>query len=226
MKFRAVLFDAAETLFTTRGTVGEIYAGVAHRYGSRVPAETIHASFVRQFRGAGPLSTAHEKQWWKEVVHRVFSEVGMVDNFDRFFEEVYDQFRDAQGWVLFPETLEVLQELKRLDLKLGVISNFDGRVYSVMKSLGILAFFETVTISSETGYCKPDRRIFQSAVQAIGVPADEILFVGDSLHDDVEAGQKAGLVSVLVDRQNRHASAAHIVRIPSLRHVLPLLSEN
>ena len=32
MKFRAVLFDAAETLFTTRGSVGKIYAGVAREY--------------------------------------------------------------------------------------------------------------------------------------------------------------------------------------------------
>src|SRR5882757_6022871 len=56
MKFRAILFDAAETLFTTRGSVGEIYGSVARQYGSRVSADVIQAAFVRQFRGAGPLS--------------------------------------------------------------------------------------------------------------------------------------------------------------------------
>src|SRR5438105_3594263 len=112
-KFRAVLFDAAETLFTTRGSVGEIYGSIAHQYGSKAPTDAIQAAFARQFRGAGPLSQQDQKRWWKDVVHRVFSEVGMVDNFEQFFEQVYDRFRDSQGWILFPETIEVLTEVKK-----------------------------------------------------------------------------------------------------------------
>src|ERR1051325_715812 len=126
MKIRAVLFDAAETLFTTRGSVGEIYGSVARRYGSQVPADVIQAAFAREFRGAGPLSVQDQARWWKDIVHRVFNSVGMVEDFDRFFNEVYDKFRDSQGWLLFPETLEVLEELQRRGLKLGVISNFDS----------------------------------------------------------------------------------------------------
>src|SRR5262249_15347904 len=168
MTFRAVLFDAAETLFTTRGSVGEIYGIVARKYGSKASPEDIQAAFLRNFRGAGPLTAADQKQWWKNIVHRVFTQVGMFDNFEQFFHEVYDWFRDSQGWVLFPETLEVLQELQRRGLKLGIISNFDNRIYSVLESLGIRRFFEAVVISSETGYCKPDPQIFAAAARAIG----------------------------------------------------------
>src|SRR5229473_5301738 len=107
MKFRAVLFDAAETLFTTRGSVGEIYGSVARKYGSQTPPDVIQAAFARQFRGAGPLSVQDQKLWWKDIVRRVFTEVGMLKNFDQFFDEVYDKFRDSQGWVLFPETIDV-----------------------------------------------------------------------------------------------------------------------
>src|SRR5437867_1284881 len=124
MKFRAVLFDAAETLFTTGGSVGEIYARIARLHGSQAEAEASQAAFARHFRGAGPVSVQEEKRWWKDIVHRVFSEVGMVDNFDVFFDQVYDTFRHSQGWMLFPETLEVLEQLKALGLKLGIISNF------------------------------------------------------------------------------------------------------
>jgi putative hydrolase of the HAD superfamily len=139
---RAVLFDAAETLFTTRGSVGEIYASIARRFGSQAPSEAIQAAFVRHFRGSGPISIADQKQWWKEIVYRVFSEVGMVEDFDEFFDRVYDQFRDSQGWMLFPETFEVLQQLRTLGVRLGIISNFDTRIYSVLESLGIRDFFE------------------------------------------------------------------------------------
>src|SRR3989442_10378608 len=223
MAFRAVLFDAAETLFTTRGSVGQIYGSIARQYGSTASDEAVQAAFARQFRGAGPLSIQDQKRWWKDVVYRVFSEVGMVDNFDKFFDQLYDRFRDSEGWVLFPETLEVLTKLKSRSFKLGVISNFDNRAYSVMRSLEILQFFDAVTLSSEAGFCKPDREIFDSAIRALGMPASEVLLVGDSLQDDVEAGMKAGLSAVLVDRRNRYEQVTRVQRISSLLELLPLV---
>src|SRR5262245_11397968 len=186
MNFRAVLFDAAETLFTTRGSVGEIYAEIAQRFGSTAQPDAIQAAFTRHFRGSGPLSVQDQKQWWKDLVFRVFSEVGMVRNFDEFFDVLYDNFRNSQGWILFPETRDVLKELKQRGLKLGIISNFDTRIYSVLEDLRIRAFFDAITISSETGYSKPDPKIFESAAIALQVSAEGILLVGDSPDDDVE----------------------------------------
>jgi putative hydrolase of the HAD superfamily len=226
MVFRAVLFDAAETLFTTRGSVGEIYGSIARQYGSTAPSDAIQAAFARQFRGAGPLSTRDQKRWWKDVVYRVFCEVGMVDNFEQFFDQVYERFRDSEGWVLFPETMEVLETLKQRGLKLGVISNFDDRAYSVMRSLNILQFFDAVTLSSETGYCKPDRQIFEAAVRKLGVAAPEVLMAGDSLHDDVEAAMRAGLSAVLIDRRNRHENVRHVQRISSLKALFPIVASD
>ena len=220
MRFAAVLFDAAETLFTTRGSVGEIYGAIARQYGSHASADSIQAAFERQFRGAGPLTTQDQRKWWKDVVHRVFTEVGMVHNFDQFFEQVYDKFRDFNGWILFPETTEVLIELKDRGLKLGIISNFDDRIYSVLESLSIRSFFDAITISSETGYGKPEPQIFEAAVRALNEPASKILLVGDSLEDDVNAGIRAGLNAVLVDRK---AAADDSRRIRSLRGVLSLV---
>ena len=225
MKIEAVLFDAAETLFTTRGSVGEIYGSIARKYGSTTPASEIQAAFARQFQHSGPLNKANEKEWWKDVVHRVFSEVGMVRDFDRFFDEVYDTFRDSDGWVLFPETREVLEALKARDIRLGVVSNFDSRIYSVMRSLKILAFFDAVTISSEAGYAKPHPEIFKTALQSLGAAADHTLLVGDSLTDDVLAAKAAGVRAVLLDRNARHKEVTTVRRISDLREVFSLLRD-
>ena len=224
MKFRAVLFDAAETLFTTRGSVGEIYAFFARQYGSQADADTIQAAFIRHFRGAGPVSVQNEKQWWKNIVYGVFSDVGMVKNFDEFFDRVYDNFRGAQGWMLFPETFNTLNQLKSLGLKLGVISNFDTRIYAVLDVLGIRDFFDAITVSSEAGYAKPDLRIFEAAVHRLGVPASSVLLVGDSLRDDVEAAIRAGLSAILIDRNNRYSAETHLPRISSLIDVISEVS--
>jgi len=217
---RAVLFDAAETLFTTRGSVGQIYASVAREYGSNADPEDIQAAFAWHFRGSGPVSIDDQKRWWRDIVYRVFSDVGMVENEDEFFNNVYDKFRDSQGWILFPETLDVLKELKSLGLKLGIISNFDTRVYSVLDSLGIRHFFDAVTTSSEAGYSKPDPRIFDAAVGALQLPPWEILLVGDSPSDDVEPALHAGLAAILIDRRNRYSERSALPRISSLKEVL------
>jgi len=219
MKCDVVLFDAAETLFTTRGTVGEIYGEVARNYGSTASPSEIQAAFVRQFRHSGPLTTDNEKQWWKDVVQRVFIDVGMIEDFDRFFDSVYEQFRDSRGWRLFPETLDVLKELQRLQYKLGIISNFDSRIFSVLQSLNIFSYFDSITISSQTGYAKPHPEIFKAAIRAAGVPADRILFVGDNLADDVHAGAAAGMHTILIDRKGRFADSESVNSIRSLNEI-------
>ncbi len=222
MTIDAVLFDAAETLFTTRGSVGEIYGLVAREFGCTAAFEEIQAAFVRQFRHSGPLSTDDEKTWWRDVVYRVFAEVGMIRDFNRFFETVYDQFRDSRGWMLFPETREVLTRLKQRGLKLGIISNFDSRVYSVMDDLGIRDCFDAVTISSENGYAKPDPEIFLAAVRALKSRPQNVLLVGDNLHDDVLAARRVGIRAILIDRANRY-EGSDVQRIGSLKELVGIL---
>jgi putative hydrolase of the HAD superfamily len=92
-----------------------------------------------------------------------------------------------------------------------------------MRSLGILEFFDSVTISSESGFAKPNPGIFEAAIRSMGMPASQILLVGDSLRDDVEAGIQAGLAAVLIDRFERYPSATHVHRIGSLTEVFPLI---
>ena len=222
MKFDAVLFDAAETLFTTRGSVGEIYSTIARQYGSVSTPEEIHEAFTRHFPHSGPLSPMTEKQWWKDLVFRIFFDVGMIEDFDRFFEEIYDLFRDSRGWMLFPETRQVLENLREHGLKLGVISNFDSRLYSVLNDLGIRSLFDAVTICSEVGFAKPQPEIFHAALRTLAVPPDRVLFTGDSLVDDFQAGQNAGIHTLLLDRSNRYGSMRSVRRISSLRDLLPI----
>ena len=223
MNFDAVLFDAAETLFTTRGSVGEIYSTIARRFGSTATPSEIQKSFTTHFPHSGPLDSTTEKQWWKNLVFRVFSDVGMMENFDQFFDEVYDLFRDSRGWMLFPETRQILEELRDHQLKLGVISNFDSRLYSVLKDLGIDSLFDAVTICSEVGFAKPQPQIFHVAVRALAVTPERTLFTGDSLVDDFQAGENAGLRSYLLDRSARYAAMRSVRRIASLLEILPIV---
>ncbi len=100
------------------------------------------------------------------------------------------------------EALHVLQTLHR-SKKLALISNFDHppHVHSVLSELGLIHFFDSVVISAEVGVKKPDPRIFDSALEQTGMKPEEVVYVGDT-EDDTEAARAAGIVPILIQREN------------------------
>ncbi len=118
---------------------------------------------------------------------------------DAYFEKLYDRFAEPGVWQMFPEIPEVLTALRARGLRLGVISNFDRRLYPVLRDLGLSSYFEKIVISSEVGADKPDPAIFRHALEALGVPADAALHVGDDPKRD--GGARAiGMQVFKVDR--------------------------
>ncbi|MDH4097035.1 MAG: HAD-IA family hydrolase [Nitrospira sp.] len=211
---RVVFFDAADTLFHVKGSVAEIYLQHAVQFGfSQTPNSliAIKQAFSRAFQEAPPPIFAvtepvkikqSERLWWFDIVHNVFYRVGMFERFDDFFDRVFEVFEDAGSWRLFPETASTLTSLKASGMELGIISNFDSRLFPVMRGLGIADLFDTITISSLARAAKPSAKIFQLALDKHAVDPEEALHVGDSLREDVEGAAKAGLRAVLLDRDN------------------------
>ncbi|HJR77927.1 MAG TPA: HAD-IA family hydrolase [Nitrospiraceae bacterium] len=234
-RFQVVYFDAAGTLFRVNGSVAEIYLGHAERHGFRTTGSSlsaINSAFARAFHDAPPPVFAAtepaeikqcERLWWFDIVHNVFYRVGMFERFDEFFDEVFDRFGRAESWVLYPETLDVLKTLKERGIELGIISNFDSRLFTVLRGLGIEEFFQTVTISSLARAAKPSGRIFKQALEKHAVDPSDALHVGDSLKDDVEGARQAGLTGVLLAREGASETGGAPV-ISALDGLYPLLS--
>ena len=233
--YQVIFFDAAQTLFHINGSVAEIYLQYAVRHGFRqtpTSLESIKQAFSRAFKDASPPVFAltepaalkqSERLWWFDIVHNVFYRVGMFEKFDDFFEEVFQVFEDPKSWKLYPETEPVLRQLKAQGLELGIISNFDSRLFPVLRGLGIEQYFDTVTISSLSQAAKPAPKIFHLALDKHAVDPEDAVHVGDSLKEDVEGAAKAGLMSVLIDRSEVEV-APGIHRIRSLDQLQPLLA--
>lgn len=226
-----MFLDAADTLFYIKGGVGYVYWSVAKKYGATSTPEQIEKAFGKAFKSAPPLTFAgitskerkvNEKIWWFNVVKDVFTEVGMFSNFEDYFDELFETFR-ASAWTLFPETTEVLSTIRKMGLKLGIISNFDTRVYDVFTELGILDFIDTFVISSEAGFAKPSQGIFNKALKEIGETASQSLHVGDSLELDYYGARSVGINALLLDKKGRYKGRDDIDRTESLKQVLRLL---
>lgn len=233
--YQVIFFDAAQTLFHINGSVAEIYLQYAVHHGFRqTPTSlvSITQAFSRAFKDASPPVFAptepaalkqSERLWWFDIVHNVFYRVGMFEGFDEFFEEVFQVFEDPKTWKLYPETEAVLRQLKAQGLELGIISNFDSRLFPVLRGLGIEQFFDTITISSLSQAAKPAPKIFHLALEKHAVDPEDAVHVGDSLKEDVEGATKAGLTGVLIDRSEVEV-APGIHRIRSLDQLQPLLA--
>jgi len=104
-------------------------------------------------------------------------------------------------WSAVPEsTPKALARLKAAGLLLGVVSNSEGRVEEALAAAGLHQFFDVVIDSARVGVEKPDARIFQAALEALDVSAEEALYVGDLYEVDVVGARSAGIEAVLIGR--------------------------
>ena len=99
----------------------------------------------------------------------------------------------------YPHAVETIIELRTKGLRLGVIT--DGlpvKQWEKLVRLGLDDFFETVIISGDegVGLNKPDPKVFEIALEKIGVTAGEAVMVGDKIHTDIDGANKVGMTSI------------------------------
>lgn len=204
-----VFFDGAGTLFHTREPAGVSYAKIARRFGVQADEQLVIDSFRRAFATAPGLAfgpgheaaqlRALEREWWHRLVRSTFANIGDFVDFDAYFDALFAFFADPANWIRDPEAPVLLEALRESGLQLGVISNFDFRIYGILEALGLSRYFDSTTISSEVGYAKPAPEIFQTALARHSLSAAQALHVGDSEALDVVGAHAAGVAAVLVD---------------------------
>ncbi|MBO4367530.1 MAG: HAD family hydrolase [Clostridia bacterium] len=100
---------------------------------------------------------------------------------------------------LRPHAAEMLEELKNMGLKLGVISNTAAlyQVFDTLEEYGIRDYFQDVTLSSVTGFRKPARDIFTVSLRQMRSLPEECVYVGDTVSRDVIGSKKAGFAAAI-----------------------------
>jgi len=233
MQIKAVFFDAAGTLIKPVRNVGESYAAFAAKHGKNIAPDEIMGRFRECFDSAPRLAFPGvtedalgglERAWWENLVARVLEPWRPFAGFDSYFAELFAYFAEPKAWSLYPDVLETLASLKQRGLILDVISNFDSRLVRILDGLGAGSLFEHVFVSSRVGYAKPDRRIFNAALDYHGLASAHALHVGDSETHDLQGANEAGLRGILVERR-KSSAAATPDRIESLESLLSLLND-
>lgn len=106
---------------------------------------------------------------------------------------------------------------------LVLVSNFYGNVAAVLEDFGLLQYFPVIVESAVVGVRKPDPRIFSLGVEALGLPASEVLVVGDSLKKDILPAESIGCRTAWIKGKGWTAdedAMTHPSQIPSLGSLL------
>lgn len=207
-----VFFDAGGTLLKVRESVGATYARFAAARGVALDAERVREAFPKVFRslhvrppGTIP-SDGDDRAWWHEVVHRCLVLGGWPKDRStaEIFHALYDHYEDANCWELFPETVQVLEQLQDAGVPCSLLSNWDARLRTILRGLGIDGFFQEQIISAEVGCAKPHGAIYELAAKRAGVCAKDAIMVGNEIEMDVEPPLAMGWRAAFsVDRPNR-----------------------
>jgi putative hydrolase of the HAD superfamily len=228
----AVFFDAVGTLFEATEPIGHSYARIARKHGLAVGDAEMSAAFHRAFSAAPALAfgAGHppaqlrrlERGWWYRLVEDTFRGLGEFDDFDAFFDELFAYFGQPESWKPVAAVPELLCRLKESETRLGIISNLDHRIYGILDGLDLARYFDSITISSEAGFAKPAREIFQRALSSAGVSAHEAVHVGDSELADLKGASAAGMAAILIDPRidGREIVRADTARVGSLASVI------
>lgn len=128
----------------------------------------------------------------------------------------------------FPETGSVLDELKGQYI-LGMITNGPSEHQrEKLRVAGLEHYFSKIVVSGEIGIGKPDERIFQYALNQLGLKPSEAIMIGDSLERDILGAERAGLQSVWINRHGAVCSSSQpkpCKEIANLRELQVVLKE-
>lgn len=169
---------------------------------------------------------------WLEYLQTYVDECGVPqDRRDEAHRHLDSEFADAALWVEpVPGSREGLQALADAGVRLGIVSNADGMMGPRLAQLelcqvgpGIGVDIECVVDSGNVGVMKPDPRIFQAAIDLLGLEPDQVWYVGDMPAIDVVGARRAGIRPYLMDPLGLHHDAGY-QRISSLAALAELIA--
>jgi putative hydrolase of the HAD superfamily len=220
-QIKMVFFDVGGTLLDVAEPVGNTYAMYAQQYGKQVDPERLQENFLTAFQQMPPLAFGEnfaeevllkaEYDWWFQLVSMVFSKFGEFRKFPEFFAKVFLHYKQPTSWKLYDDVIPALEKLQERSIKIGIISNFDSRLFSLLDGFELRKYFASIHISSEVGFAKPDQKIFQIALQLNNISPKQAVHIGDSFIEDYEAAIKSGLWAWQIDRKkNTHGLSSFL----------------
>jgi putative hydrolase of the HAD superfamily len=218
--FRAVLFDAGDTLIRLRADSGALLRAAAGNLGVRVEPTAVAevwrgvlaaAATPEELAKGRDLSAERHRQVWTDL----YARSGADDLATGLSDALYELTVDPGSWEAFPDTAATLRGLRERGIPVGVVSDTGFDLRPVFDRLELSPWIDALVLSCEYGACKPEPRVFRDACAELGVEPTSTLMVGDNALTDGGA-TAAGLMVLLLPEPTATGPRG-------LRHVLSLV---
>ena len=215
MSYKLVLIDLDDTLFDYSKTEKEAFRNTFKELGFFVESELGNEKKEEIYKKIKDRYKDVNLQLWKDL------EKGVVDKdklkvvrFEKIIEEFdlkYNPYKMSElylkklGEGIFPfEATEKLCEYLHSKYKVGIVTNGIKKVqYPRIENSVIAKYIDKIIISDEVGVNKPDKRIFEYAINYFQImDKAEVIMIGDSLGADIKGGQNAGIDTCWVNLRN------------------------
>lgn len=188
---KAVIFDLDGTLLDRDKSV-EKFVSNQYRRLNDVLGHIDQTDYMQRF-----IQLDDHGYVWKDKVYQQLVEEFNITGISQqqLLEDYLTHF--AAHCVPFPHLIQMLEKLKAQQLQIGMITNgYTEFQAGNIEALNIERYFDVILISEKEGLRKPDKRIFERALERLGAEAEEAIFVGDHPANDVAASAGAGMISV------------------------------
>ncbi len=225
---KAVFFDLYHTLIRYEPPREESEAGALKGFGIEVKPEALRRplviadEFIYQAIAHTPLRQRSEKDrkaLFAEHQAILLKEAGIEASEPLVLALLGKMQQIKTRLVPFDDVIPALTGLKGKGLILGLISNVDRDITSMLNEMKLESLLQVVVTSQEVGFNKPQPEIFRAALSRAGVQAAEAIYVGDQYQIDIMGAKQAGMKGILLDRGNYFTEVSDCPRIQSLTQV-------
>ncbi|MFX1515922.1 MAG: HAD family hydrolase [Promethearchaeota archaeon] len=205
VQFKVIFLNAGGTLIQLRGTtIPILYSRLLSQILEySVSSEEVYTAFkkadtwaISRKKPGAPFTDLDQRKYQNVF----YGQLGInnrkeINKIERKVSNLIEM-----DFILEQGARELLGSLKP-KYELGLISNWDETLRDILENLGILEYFDSITISGEIGISKPDPEIFQSALEDFpDVKPKESVYVGDDYSTDIIPAQQMNIFSILFDK--------------------------
>ena len=189
---KAVVFDLDHTLFDRHGTLKSLVPKLRAEFqvNEKMTDDEIGETWC--------YADDHFVYSGWEHIHAYLAKAGVfteVPDYSDYSSFVFRHFE--KNAVAFPETVPMLNRLRAMGYKTGLITNgYPYLQYAKVDMLGLRDCFDEIIVTGDYGIHKPDSRIFDIMRDKLGLSPEEMVYVGDNPINDIEGARGAGWKTV------------------------------
>ena len=220
MTIKAVLFDIGNTLVKYEyGLPEEVFQRVLFSLGISRSLDDTKKAFLSAEKEAEetdlPSLSGKIKceDFWYQWNSLVLKYLQMEEN-EELPKIIHSKWMDFVDCTLYPEVREVLLEIERRGLKMGLISNgYEEEIDLILEKADLEKTTFDIIVGVDTmKKVKPNPDIFKHATSKLDVKPEEAIFVGDNLEADYNGAENAGIHALLIDRTEKQQSDLRTIK--------------